>query len=352
MKIQVHTEPDYTVTVEPGSLNRIGAQAAKLLRPNAKVLIVSDSNVFPLYGGQVKASLAEQGLAVSEFIFSAGEQSKTLQTVSAIYAALAQNGFTRTDVVLNLGGGVAGDMGGFAAATFLRGIPYIQVPTTLLSQVDASVGGKTGVDLPSGKNLVGAFYQPRAVVIDPDTLKTLPKRQVNDGMGEVVKYGCIRDRALFARLQGQTKSGVTQEVIAACVTAKVDFVEADTLDTGSRMMLNFGHTLGHALEKLEGFTGLMHGEAVGIGMVLAAQIGERLGLTAAGTADSIRSLLKQYDLPVAQSFTAQQLVEATALDKKSDGDRLNLILLKEIGEAFIYTTDRAALLAVLKEIVE
>lgn len=367
MVMDVKTNPGYQVMVGRGLLKEAGTwirglEKVKARKQPGKILMISDSEVFPLYGEDLEKSLEGAGFQVSSFVFPAGEASKTLETVSRIYRQLGEQGFTRSDLVVNLGGGVAGDMGGFAAATFLRGISYVQIPTSLLAQVDAGIGGKTGVDLPFGKNLVGAFHQPSLVLIDPDTLETLPKRQFANGMGEVIKYGCIADHALFQKLRGQeTKpaksSGqrgkgfaegrrVPEEmvgVMADCVRCKVRLVEEDTRDTGRRMILNFGHTFGHAIEKLQGFTGLLHGEAVGIGMVMAAGLGEKLGVSPAGTEQNIIELLKQYDLPTETSFTLKEIFDATMLDKKSDGSTLHLILLAEMGQAVVYPIERSAL---------
>lgn len=347
MKIDVRTAQPYSVTLEKGALDRVGEIAREVKKPGAKAMLISESNVFPLYGARVKTSLESAGFSVSEFLFPAGEESKQISTVCGMYAALAEHDFTRTDFIVTLGGGVAGDMGGFAAATYLRGISFLQVPTSLLSQVDASVGGKTGVDLPFGKNLVGAFHQPLAVVTDPEVLNTLPRHYFNDGMGEVVKYGCIADAPLFDALEAGTALDDLESVLVKCVTCKKDLVEQDAKDTGRRMILNFGHTFGHALEKLHDFKDLAHGEAVGIGMVIASRVGERLGVTEPGTADRVRRVLEQYGLPTSDRFAKEEIVRATALDKKSDGDTLRLILLSKIGESVIYPIQREALLDVM-----
>lgn len=340
MKLDIETARPYSVYIESGLLDRVGELAQKTRKPGSQAMLISDSNVFPLYGERVSASLERAGFAVSTFVFPAGEPSKQISTVCQMYQALAEKGFTRTDFIVTLGGGVTGDMGGFAAATYLRGIPFIQVPTTLLSQVDASVGGKTGVDLPFGKNLVGAFHQPEAVLTDPDTLKTLPEHFFRDGMGEVVKYGCISDQPLFQALEAGTALENLEDLLARCVASKKSFVEEDTRDTGLRMILNFGHTFGHALEKLHNFEGLSHGEAVGIGMVLASRVGEELSVTPKGTAERILTVLGQYGLPTSSQFSWEEIVDATALDKKSDGSSLRLILLKEIGDAVIHPVTR------------
>lgn len=345
MKIEVKTDRPYTVTVERGAIDRIGAIIRPLKKPGTRVMLISDSNVMPIYGPRVRASLEGAGFQVSGFVFPAGEEHKQIATVCDMYRALSEGGFTRTDLIVTLGGGVTGDMGGFAAATFLRGMDFVQAPTTLVSQADASVGGKTGVDLPFGKNLVGAFHQPIAVVTDPDALSTLPKHFFNDGLGEVIKHGAIADRELFEELErGEVDLG---RIVGRSVSIKRDFVEADTRDTGRRMILNFGHTCGHALEKLYQFKGLSHGEAVGIGMVLACRIGERLGVTEPGTGERIAGVLERYDMPTRPGFTPEEIVKATALDKKSDGDTLRFILVPRIGESLIRPMTREELLEAL-----
>ena len=343
MELTVQTTKPYSILLERGLLAQTGKHCLPLFPAGTRAMVISDSNVFPLYGKTVVDSLRQAGYEVYSCQFPAGEQSKLLSTVETFYRALAENGFTRSDFIVALGGGVTGDMAGFAAATFLRGMDFVQIPTTLLAQVDSSVGGKTGVDLPFGKNLVGAFHQPRLVLIDPDTLSTLPPHFFADGMGEVIKYGCIRRAALFDRLLRENIEEHLEEVIYECVDCKRQVVEADALDKGARMILNFGHTLGHALEKLHGFSGLSHGEAVGIGMVLIAKAGEKSGLTAPGTSEKIVTLLERYNLPTTTDWSMEQIAEATALDKKSAGKNLRLILLRDIGDAYIYTIPAADL---------
>lgn len=349
MQIEVRTANPYTVTVERGALDRVGEIAGVLKRPGTKVMLISETNVLPLYGQRVRAALEAADFPVYEFVYPAGEEHKLLDTVCDMYQALAENGFTRTDLIVTLGGGVTGDMGGFAAATFLRGMDFIQVPTSLVAQADASVGGKTGVDLPFGKNLVGAFHQPVAVVADPDALASLPPHYFNDGLGEVIKHGAIASQELFEALERGAALDDMESVVARSVAIKRDFVEADTQDTGRRMILNFGHTCGHALEKLHHFQGISHGEAVGIGMVLACKAGERLGVTKPGTGGRIAAVLAQYGLPTQSDFSAEEIVAATALDKKSDGDTLRFILIKNIGESLIRPMTRSELLDALTE---
>lgn len=343
MELTVQTAKPYSILLERGLLAQTGKHCLPLFSTGTRAMVISDSNVFPLYGETVMDSLRQAGYEACSCVFPAGEQSKLLSTVETFFRALGENGFTRSDFIVALGGGVTGDMAGFAAATFLRGIDFVQIPTTLLAQVDSSVGGKTGVDLPFGKNLVGAFHQPRLVLIDPDTLSTLPPHFFADGMGEVIKYGCIRRPALFKYLMEEDAREHLEEVIYECVDCKRQVVEADALDKGERMILNFGHTLGHALEKLHGFSGLSHGEAVGIGMVLISKAAERAGLTAPGTSEKIVTLLERYNLPTATDRNMDELAKATALDKKSAGKNLRLILLHEIGDAYIYTLPREEL---------
>ena len=209
---------------------------------------------------------------------------------------LAENGLTREDMVVALGGGVCGDMAGFAAAIYLRGIKFVQIPTTLLSQVDSSVGGKTGVDLPQGKNLCGAFHQPALVLIDPDVLETLSPHFFSDGMGEVIKYGCIKSKVLFERIETENVKDFIEDLIYDCVNIKRGVVERDEKEAGERALLNFGHTAGHAIEKLHNFTDISHGEAIGVGMVMISEAGERIGLTERGTTDRIRKVLEKYNM--------------------------------------------------------
>ncbi|MBS5622713.1 MAG: 3-dehydroquinate synthase, partial [Clostridium sp.] len=327
-------------------LDQLGAYCASLFAPGKKAVVITDTHVAPLYLERVSTSLRNAGFDVTSCAFPAGEPSKRLSTIEGIYGHMAQAHITRSDFAVALGGGVTGDMAGFAAASYLRGIPFVQVPTTLLSQVDSSVGGKTGVDLPQGKNLVGAFWQPSFVLIDPDTLNTLSPHFFADGMGEVIKYGCIKSRALFDLLiETEDITSIMEDVIYRCVDIKRDVVERDEFDTGERALLNFGHTFGHALEKLHQYQGLSHGAAVGIGMVMMARLGEKAGFTAPGTADKIAAALEKYHLPVHSDLPLSQIVEATASDKKSTGSSINLVLLKDIGESFVHKVARSDLAA-------
>ena len=346
MELTVNTSKRYTIRIERGALDQLGAYCASLFAPGKKAVVITDTHVAPLYLERVSTSLRNAGFDVTSCAFPAGEPSKRLSTIEGIYGHMAQAHITRSDFAVALGGGVTGDMADFAAASYLRGIPFVQVPTTLLSQVDSSVGGKTGVDLPQGKNLVGAFWQPSFVLIDPDTLNTLSPHFFADGMGEVIKYGCIKSRALFDLLiETEDITSIMEDVIYRCVDIKRDVVERDEFDTGERALLNFGHTFGHALEKLHQYQGLSHGAAVGIGMVMMARLGEKAGFTAPGTADKIAAALEKYHLPVHSDLPLSQIVEATASDKKSTGSSINLVLLKDIGESFVHKVARSDLAA-------
>lgn len=336
---------EYAIHIAPGLLDRAGEMIRSVFR-GEKITVVTDSNVEPLYGKQLNDSLTEQGFRVHFIQIPAGETSKCAQQLFRLYDEMLAFGMTRTDLVIALGGGVVGDLAGYAAASLLRGIPFIQIPTTVLAQVDSSVGGKVAIDLPRGKNLVGAFYQPKMVLIDPECLRTLSSRVLADGMAEVIKYGAIRDADLFRKLE--QISGEKElfakigEIVYTCCDIKRSVVEEDELDTGERMILNFGHTFGHAIEKQYHYETYTHGEAVGVGMVLACQYGERCGITPAGTGEKMKTLLEQYGLPTEVSMDMQTLREAMAVDKKGEGSKINLILLRDIGEACIEKIDKAA----------
>ena len=312
-----------------------------------RTVVVGDTNTIPLYGKTVVDSLQTSRISASAYSFPAGEGSKRLATVEGMLSEFVDRGLTRTDFVVALGGGVTGDMAGFAAASYLRGVPFIQIPTSLLAQIDSSVGGKTGVDLPQGKNLIGAFWQPSLVLIDPDTLSTLPEHFFADGMGEAIKYGCIRSQSLLERLERENAKDFLEDMIRECVDCKRVIVEHDEKEKGERMLLNFGHTLGHALEKVYGYQKLSHGEAVGIGMVLMTQASERAGITKPGTARRIANVLARYQLPVSDPAPMADLVKAACSDKKSAGSSIRLVLLSSIGESLIHTVPHAQLLEFL-----
>ena len=332
----------YQIEIAAGLLDKAGAKIRSVSKAQ-RAAIISDSNVDALYGESLQKSLEGSGFVVTRIVFPAGEKSKCLTELAKIYDRLAAAGITRSDLVVDLGGGVTGDLGGFAAATFLRGIDYVQVPTSLLAQIDSSVGGKVAVDLPAGKNLVGNFYQPKLVLIDTELLRTLPVRFLHDGLAEAIKYGCIRDKALFEKIAAMRDD---EELLAniggiveRCCAIKAEIVEHDEFDTGERMVLNFGHTIGHAVEKCCGYTDYTHGEGVGIGMALLTRQTEKLGLTAPGTADAICRVLQKYKLPVDAPYTEADLLAGIGMDKKKSGSSITLIILKEIGSSFLQKTD-------------
>ena len=341
MKLTVNLgENSYPIYIENGILSHAGDYISQVFS-GRKIMIISDDRVFPLYGEKVKASLNDY--ECHSLVLPHGEPTKSFQSLPKIYEALLNAKLTRSDLVIALGGGVIGDLAGFAASSYLRGVKFVQIPTSLLAQVDSSVGGKVAVDLPQGKNLVGAFFQPKLVLIDPEVLDTLPEHFIKDGMGEVIKYGCIKDAGLFNHLCSHTsfddlKSELTG-VIARCVDIKRIVVEADQFDTGERMLLNFGHTLAHTIEQYYHYERESHGEAVGIGMYQITKIAEEKGLTAPGCAEKIWNALKIYGLPDSCGLHADDLTGAIALDKKNLNGHLNVVLLKDIGDSYVYPTD-------------
>ncbi len=322
------------ILIEKGLISSVGALSKSVLK-GRMITLISDSNVYKIYGDDVKADLENCGYEVYTYIFPAGESSKTTSTVVDMVEFMAEKGLTREDGVVALGGGVVGDMAGFAAAVYLRGIKFVQVPTTLLAQVDSSVGGKTAVDLPQGKNLCGAFHQPSLVVIDPNVLDTLSEHYFADGMGEVIKYGCIKSENLFKRLEKENAKDFIDDMIFECVDIKRAVVENDEKEHGERALLNFGHTCGHAIEKLWNFETVSHGEAVGIGMVMISQVGENMGITAKGTTERIASLLEKYGLKTVDTHTDAEIVSAMNADKKRTGTGIKFVMLNSIGDSFI-----------------
>lgn len=333
-KLTVKVGNHYDILIEKGLLKKAG-ELTKSVIDAKKITLISDTNVFQIYGDVVKTSLEEQGFEVFTYIFEAGESSKITDVVIDIVEFMADKGLNRQDGVVALGGGVCGDMAGFAAAIYLRGIKFVQIPTSLLSQVDSSVGGKTGVDLPQGKNLCGAFHQPSVVIIDPEVLDTLSTHFFNDGMGEVIKYGCIKSEALFNRLEKENAKDFIEDLIFECVDIKRQIVENDEKEMGERALLNFGHTCGHAIEKLWNFKTISHGEAVGIGMVMMTRVSEKAGLTEKGTADRILSLLEKYDMKTSDSHSVEDIVSAMSADKKRTGAGIKLVMVEKIGKGFI-----------------
>jgi 3-dehydroquinate synthase len=306
-------------------------------------LIVSNETVAPLYLEAVTASLDAAGIRHDEVVLEDGEKYKTLNSVSRIMDLLLQNRHDRRTTLIALGGGVVGDIAGFAASIYQRGVNFIQVPTTLLSQVDSSVGGKTGVNHPLGKNMIGAFYQPQSVIIDIDTLKTLPARELSAGLAEVVKYGLIYDAEFFAWLEANIAGlvrldpGLLARAVLVSCQIKARVVEQDERESGLRAILNLGHTFGHAIETVMGYGNWLHGEAVAAGMMMAIDLSIREGWIDESVRQRSRALLEQASLPVARppEMTPEQFLDAMAIDKKTIGGRINLVLLRELGEAFV-----------------
>ena len=322
--VTVRASRPYEVTIGRGLLDTVGRQAAGQWKGRSAA-VVSDSTVAPLYLNRVKDSLERAGFRVHSFVFPAGEDQKNGGTYLKLLEFLAARRLTRADGLIALGGGVVGDLAGFAAATFLRGIGFLQLPTTLLAAVDSSVGGKTAIDLTNGKNLAGAFYQPQAVLCDLDTLDTLPAEVFAEGCAEVIKYGMIGDPALLARLETVDFRADPEELVARCVAQKRDLVEQDEFDTGARQLLNLGHTLGHGVEACSGYT-VSHGRAVAIGMTLVTRAAVAFGRCPAEVLPRLRRLLERYGLPDATAYSAQALYEKTLSDKKRSGDTISLVV--------------------------
>ena len=328
--VTVNASKTYDIRIGSGIISTLGQELGKLGKIQ-KVCIVSETNVYPLFGDTIFRLLQGSGFQTCSFVFPAGEESKNAQIYLELLNFLAQEQFTRTDLIVALGGGVVGDLAGFAAATFLRGIRFVQIPTTLLAAVDSSVGGKTAIDLPVGKNLVGAFCQPSLVLCDLDFLKTLPRDIFVDGCAEVIKYGVLYDGELFSYLEARGLDFDWEKVISRCVELKRDAVNADEFDTGERMKLNLGHTIGHGVEARSQFT-LSHGKAVAIGMAIVAR--------ACGCPDRDRivALLEKFGLPTATDYTAEELYSYTLSDKKRSADTVKLILPQRIGDCRIVPT--------------
>lgn len=347
-KIEVNIpNNNYELLIKKGLINNIGYEVAKVYKGD-KIAIVTDEKVDKFYGDIVEESLKKEGFSAVKIVLKPGEKTKSMEQVMGLYDLLLDFGINRGNLIIALGGGVIGDLTGFCASTLLRGIPYIQIPTSLLAQIDSSIGGKVAIDLPRGKNLVGSFYHPRAVYIDPTVLETLEKRFLNDGLGEVIKYALIKDKELFEELKEiysyEELMNNIEKIIYKCCYIKKQVVEADEKDTGERMILNFGHTIGHGIEKLQNYEGLSHGEAVAVGMYYITLNSEAEGLTKAGTAKDIKDLLKKFNLPYeVQGIKKEALLKALAMDKKNIDKSMNLILLKEIGDAFIYKVSREEL---------
>lgn len=334
--VHVTASKSYDVLIGAGLLESLGRHAAAMKKVK-KVCIVSEANVWSLYGEVVKRSLLHAGFESVEFVFPAGEQFKNAAIYLDLLYFLADNQITRTDLLVALGGGVVGDLAGFAAATYMRGIPFIQVPTTLLSMVDSSVGGKTAIDLPVGKNLVGAFYQPALVLCDTNCLNTLPADVFRDGCAEVIKYGVLYDPALFTHLAETGLDFDREQVITRCVELKRDVVAEDEFDTGARMKLNLGHTIGHGVEAQSHFE-ISHGKGVAIGMAIVSRAAEKRGICQTSAKDAILDILEKFGLPSSCDYSAESLYLSALSDKKRSGGMVNLIIPERIGFCRIVPT--------------
>ena len=354
----------YNIHIEEGLLKNLGAYIKKYYSGN-RVSVITDGNVAGFYKEQVEKKLVEAGFEVEFFIIQPGEVSKSFSTFEKLQESLAQTGHQRTDLIIALGGGVVGDLAGFIAATHLRGVPFIQVPTSLLAQIDSSVGGKTGINLKEGKNLVGAIYQPKAVLIDPETLDTLPIRYLRDGIGEAIKYGFIDRPDLLSLFEGDGDESLTNsndafksilrnrsQIIKICCESKRDFVIKDEMDLGHRMILNFGHTIGHAIEKVHGYKTYTHGEAVAMGMFYMTQITEALELSDPGQLERIESLLERFDLLNHDMYSdPKDWLSAISKDKKNLNNKLNIIYTTKEGQPVIHNTTLDEFYSMMKEVL-
>ena len=340
-RIQVQASHSYEILIEENILSRAGELCLSALGKPCRLCVVTDDNVAPLYLSEVVDSLTASGFSALPFVIPNGEASKSTDTLVSLLEFMAENRLTRADAAIALGGGVVGDLCGFASAVYLRGIPFIQIPTTLLAAVDSSVGGKTAVDLRAGKNLAGAFHQPSLVICDPCTLSTLTPEVFADGCAEVIKYAVINDRPFFETLQKGIRENL-EEVIASCVENKARVVEGDEFDLGSRQLLNLGHTVGHAIELCSHLT-VSHGSAVAIGMVIVTRAAVALGICPEKDLCDLLAMLHRESLPTAYGFCAKELASAALSDKKRMGDVISLVVPFGIGDSRLYPVSVDAL---------
>ncbi len=343
-KVHITASNEYDVIIGKGILENSGNLIGEVL-PKGKTVIVSDDKVYSIYGETVKKSLENSGFSVETFTFPNGEASKNISTYTEILEFLAEKSLTRSDFIVALGGGVCGDMAGFCAATYLRGIKFVQIPTTFLAAIDSSVGGKTGVNLGAGKNLVGAFHQPALVICDTDTFKTLDEKTFADGMAEAIKYGMIQEADLLEKLAGNFD---IDEVVELCVKIKRDIVKVDEFEGGARKLLNFGHTIGHGVEKCSNYE-VTHGHAVAIGMSIITKAAEEFGICEKGMSKNLDELLSKCGLPTKCQYSAEELYNVALSDKKRSGDFITLVLPKRSGECILNTITVAKLLEYIKK---
>ncbi|MEK6265038.1 MAG: 3-dehydroquinate synthase [Clostridium sp.] len=329
----------YPIYIQKGLIQNIGSEIKKIYA-NKKIVIITDWNVEYLYGDKIENSLKEENFVIKKVIIEPGEKSKSFETLQDVCEEILDFGLGRGDLIIAFGGGVVGDLGGFAASILLRGIAFIQIPTTLLAQIDSSVGGKVAINSRSGKNLIGSFYQPEAVFIDPELLNSLSERVFNDGMAEVIKCAAIRDEKLFHKLLEydtvEMLMNNIEELIYTCCDIKKSVVQVDEKDVGERMLLNFGHTIGHSIEKMFNYETFTHGEGVAMGMIAITKNSELLGVTESGTLMLLIKLINKYNLPSSlPNMDKEEFYKALLLDKKNINEDMNLILLKRIGLGFI-----------------
>ncbi len=335
--VTVSASKKYEIFIQRGIIADCGKYISECVK-SEKFAVITDDIVDGLYSETVMKSLAENGLSAVKFVFEHGEESKCSDTLNRIYEFLCENNITRSDCIIALGGGVTGDMAGYASGTFLRGIPYIQIPTTLLAQIDSSVGGKTAIDLPCGKNLVGVFKQPECVICDPDVLKTLSQEILSDGMAEAIKYGMIRDKELFnliAEHNIDNVNEVIEEIIYKCISIKRDVVEADEFDKGERMILNFGHTLAHAIESFYNYKTYTHGSAVAVGMALITECELKNNTGSEEMLSALVKCIQAYKLPLSVPASMNELVPLCLKDKKRESSYINIIVCDVIGQCRI-----------------
>ena len=344
--IEIQASKRYNVLIGDNLLGESGRYILECLGAPCTAVLVSDDEVHKIYADRVKASLKAAGFRIEEFVFPHGEQNKTPETVNALWRFMAQREITRADIIVALGGGVVGDVSGFAASSYLRGVDFVQIPTSLLAMVDASIGGKTAVNLPEGKNLVGAFWQPKLVLSDYSVLETLPAEYFTDGLAEVIKYGFINDKELLTALKKDRFD--SEEIISRAIKDKKALVEADERDCGARQLLNLGHTLGHAVEKCSDFS-LSHGRAVAIGMALVTKAAVKRNLCRADVLTELLGLLQKYNLPSDTTYEAEEIYRFALHDKKRAGQNLTLVLPICLGKSVLYPLKAEELAGFIKD---
>lgn len=334
MNVRINVSKPYDVIIQKGILKDVG-KIARDIFSSSGALIITDDKVDSLYGEMLENSLKEANFDTHKFVFKNGEASKNIDTFTDILNCMAELKMTRNDVIFALGGGVVGDLSGFSAASYLRGIKFIQIPTTFLAAVDSSVGGKTGINLKSGKNLAGAFHQPSVVLCDPDTFKTLPDSVLADGISEAIKSGIIKDASLFSKFKDGSYINDLSSIVSACVKIKGCIVENDEFESDMRRLLNLGHTVGHAVEKCSKYA-ISHGHAVAIGMAIVSKAAEKSGLCEKGLSKEITAALKACSLPTSCNFSADELTDVILSDKKRVRDYVAFVIPEKIGSCIIH----------------